>query len=139
MMDWIQAHEALLFSLAGISTLVFVGTLLAVPWLVARIPHDYFAPRKRHRVPWADKHPALRALLLTGKNLIGLVFVVVGLALLLLPGQGLVTILIGIVLLDLPGKYRLERWVVGRPAVLRSINWLRGRMGRPPLVVKDDS
>ena len=138
MMDWVKAHEALLFTLAGISTVVFAGTLLAAPWLVARIPQDYFARRKRHRVPWADQHPALRALLITGKNLAGLVFVVVGLALLLLPGQGLLTILAGILLLDLPGKYRMERWVATRPAVLRSINWLRGRMHRPPLLVADE-
>lgn len=135
MIEWIQANDALLLSLAGTSTLVFVATLLAVPWFAARIPQDYFAHGRRHRVPWADQHPALRGVLIAAKNLLGAVFVVVGLALLVLPGQGLLTILAGIILLDLPGKYRLERWVIGRRPVLRSINWLRRRAGRPPLII----
>ena len=135
MIEWIKSNDALLLSLAGTSTLVFVATLLAVPWFAARIPEDYFAYGRRHRAPWVGQHPALRGVLIAGKNLVGAVFVVVGLALLVLPGQGLLTILAGIILLDLPGKYRLERWVIGRRAVLRSINWLRRRAGRPPLVI----
>lgn len=135
MIEWIKSNDALLLSLAGTSTLVFVATLLAVPWFAARIPEDYFAHGRRHRAPWTGLHPALRAVLIAGKNLVGAVFVVVGLALLVLPGQGLLTILAGIILLDLPGKYRLERWVIGRRPVLRSINWLRRRAGRPPLIV----
>ncbi|MDZ7616514.1 MAG: PGPGW domain-containing protein [Patescibacteria group bacterium] len=130
-----QANDGLLFVLTTVSALVFVATLLAVPWFAARIPQDYFAPGRRHRPPWADQHPARRALLMVGKNLVGAVFVVVGLALLVLPGQGLLTILAGIILLDFPGKRRLERWVIGRRPVLQSINWLRRRAGRPPLTV----
>jgi hypothetical protein len=37
-------------------------------------------------------------------------------------------------LLNFPGKYRLERWIAARRPVLRSINWLRRRAGRAPLV-----
>ncbi|MDY0164900.1 MAG: PGPGW domain-containing protein [Thermoguttaceae bacterium] len=134
--EWTKANEAILLWLAGTSTFVFVATLIAVPWLAARIPHDYFAHQKRRPAPWANQHPALRGVLIAGKNLLGAVFVVVGLAMLVLPGQGLLTILAGIVLLDFPGKYRLEYWVVSRRPVLRSINWLRRRAGRPPLIVK---
>jgi len=60
-----------------------------------------------------------------------------GIAMLVLPGQGILAILGGIELMDFPGKYRLERWIVSRPAVLRSVNWLRRRMGRPPLVFEE--
>jgi len=59
---------------------------------------------------------------------------VAGIIMLVLPGQGIFTILIGIMLLNFPGKYRLERWIVARRPVLRSINWLRRRAGRAPLV-----
>ena len=117
--------------------MTFVATLVVVPWLIVRIPADYFAHRKRHRMPWADHHPVVRGLLLVGKNILGFVFVGVGLALLLLPGQGILTIVVGIMLLDFPGKYRLERWAIDRRPVLRSINWLRRRAKRDPLVLDE--
>src|SRR4051812_30124363 len=53
---------------------------------------------------------------------------------LVLPGQGVLTIIAGMMLLDFPGRQRLERWLVQRPAVLRSINWRRKRNNRPLLV-----
>ena len=117
------------------SVVTFVGTLIAVPWLVVRIPADYFAHGKRQRIPWADQHPLVRAVLLTGKSALGCVFILVGVALLILPGQGILTILVGIVLLDFPGKYRFERWLVTRRPVLHSINWLRRRAGEFPLKI----
>ena len=78
----------------------------------------------------------VRAALLIGKNIFGVVFVLMGLAMLLLPGQGILTIVIGLVLIDFPGKYNLERWIVSRRAVLNSINWLRQRADRGPIVVE---
>jgi hypothetical protein len=69
------------------------------------------------------------------KNLMGYVLIAAGIAMLVLPGQGMVTMLLGIILVDLPGKYRLERWLVARGPVFRSINWLRRRAGRDPLVL----
>jgi len=69
------------------------------------------------------------------KNLIGVVFLLGGIAMLLLPGQGVLTMLIGVSLMDLPGKRKLERKLIGQPAVLRTINRFRGKFGRPPLVV----
>jgi hypothetical protein len=56
-----------------------------------------------------------------------------GIALLVLPGQGLLTILLGITLLDLPGKRHLEIVLLRRPSVSRAVNWLRRKSGRPPL------
>jgi hypothetical protein len=72
--------------------------------------------------------------MLVVKNLLGCLFVVAGLLMLVLPGQGLLSILIGIILLDFPGKYSVERWLISRPPVLHTVNWLRRRAGRPPLV-----
>ena len=53
---------------------------------------------------------------------------------LVLPGQGVLTILIGVMFINFPGKYRLERWVVMRDPVLKTINRLRQRAGHPPLI-----
>jgi len=133
MIDWIQTNETILWWLAAASVVMFVGTLLVVPWLIVRIPEDYFSNPKRHRTPWADRHAVVRVTLLIGKNLLACVLLLTGTILLLLPGQGILTILVGVVLLDFPGKYRLERWLIQRRPVLRSVNWLRGRSGHAPL------
>ncbi|OHB69589.1 MAG: hypothetical protein A2V70_13015 [Planctomycetes bacterium RBG_13_63_9] len=137
MVGWIQVNERLLWASAAVSIVVFVVTLIAVPWLVVRIPSDYFARGRRRRKLWTGYHPVARAVWLIGKNVLGYVFVLAGTAMLVLPGQGLMTILVGIMLLDFPGKYRLERCVVARRPVLRSINWLRQRAGRSPLALEE--
>ena len=136
MTEWIRLHAADMWWLAGFSAVAFVATLIVVPALVLRIPADYFTHTSRHRTPWAEHHPVVRGALLIGKNVIGYCVLIAGIAMLVLPGQGLLTIAIGLMLVDFPGKYRLERWFVGRPAVLRSINWLRRRGGHPVLVVE---
>jgi hypothetical protein len=74
--------------------------------------------------------PALRYVLLALKNVLGVVLLIAGLIMLIAPGQGLLTIMIGLTLIDFPGKYRLESWFVTRPAVWKSVNWLRRRAGR---------
>jgi len=133
-LEWIRAHDTALWWLAAASVVMFVGSLIAIPIFVARIPADYFSQRRSpNRTPWQDRHPVVRAALLVAKNVIGCVFIVAGIAMLVLPGQGLLTIVIGILLLDFPGKYALERWLVSRPSVLGSINWLRRRANQPPL------
>lgn len=128
-----HAHEALLYGLFAASLFAFVLTLLAVPWMVVRIPHDYFARREREHLPRGRNH-ALRLAVFLGKNLLGLLFIVMGVVMLVLPGQGLLTILIGIVLLDFPRKYQFERWLVCKKPILASVNWLRARFHHPPLV-----
>jgi hypothetical protein len=134
MIEWIQSNETALWWLAASTTIAFMATLIVVPILVVRIPSDYFSRTRRQHKLWANHHPVVRAMLLIGKNVLGYIFVVAGIIMLVLPGQGIFTILIGIMLLNFPGKYRLERWIVTRRPVLRSINWLRRRAGRAPLV-----
>ena len=131
--EFFLANETSLWLLGAVSLLTFVGTLIVVPWLVVRIPEDYFALGKRRLIPWSGRHPVIRWLLLIVKNIAGGILVVMGIAMLVLPGQGLLTVLIGMILMNFPGKYRFERWLVQRRPVLRSVNWLRRYYGRPPL------
>ena len=132
-MEWVSDNEVLFGSLVTASLVVFVGTLFAVPWALVRIPTGYFRRDREKRVPVPTMHPLLRAIWLIAKNLLGGVFVFLGVAMLVLPGQGLLTILIGLLLIDFPGKYKVERFLVSRKPVLQSINWLRKRADRPPL------
>ena len=74
-------------------------------------------------------------LLLATKNILGVALVAAELVLLFLPGQGLITILFGLMIMNYPGKFLLERWLVKRPGVLPTINWIRKKYDRDPLVV----
>ena len=136
MREWILAHAVLLWWLAAVSVAMVVAALVAGPILLARLPADYYARSRQPSRLWVDVHPVARAILVVGKNALGCVLVMIGIVLLVLPGQGILTILAGIMLVDFPRKHRAERWILSRGPVLRSINWLRKRGGRPPLVIE---
>ncbi len=134
-MEWIVAHKALLAWLGTASVVMFFGTLAAVPWVVAWLPKDYFRRRRRRELLQASRHPALRVAWWVVKNVLAVLLILLGIAMLVLPGQGILTILLGLVLLDFPGKRRMELALVRRPKVLATLNWIRRKMGRPPLQV----
>jgi hypothetical protein len=113
----------------GIVTAVI--SLWAARWYVLRLPREYFTPRYHPRESFRDAHPALRVGLKVLKNLLGATLLIVGLIMLVTPGQGILAILIGLSLLDLPGKRQLERWLVARPKVIRFLNMVRRQAGRP--------
>ena len=102
-------------------------------WAIARLPSDYFTREKRRQLESLDRYPVLRVLILGAKSLLGVVLLLAGLLMLVAPGQGVLTLLAGLILIEFPGKYRLERWLVTRPKVWRSMNWLRARFGSAKL------
>ncbi len=121
--------------LSTVSLVTFVTSLATLPWLVSKIPTDYFCHQRREPAPWKDAHPVLRLVMIALKNLLGVILLVGGIIMLLIPGQGILTIAMGLLLMDYPGKYRLERRIAAIPAVLRGLNWLRARRNVPPLVI----
>lgn len=114
----------------------FTISLAIVSFIMVRIPADYFQ-QDRPRDLWSDRHPAVRLLGVSAKNLLGILLVVLGILMSIpgVPGQGILTILLGIMLLDFPGKRNLEHKLVSRPQVLKTINKLRHRFGKPSLVL----
>jgi len=124
--------ETVLLWASGLSLVGFVGTLIGVPWVVARLPHDYF--NQPHRAVWRLSLEAPWYALLLGavKNVLGVLLVLLGIIMLITPGQGLLTLLVGLLLMNFPGKYQLERWLVCRPGVMNALDWLRKRKGQPP-------
>ena len=137
MPDWLRAHEVALGWLSVVSAVMFVGSLSAVPWLVVRIPTDYFLRPHHYADRWQPRHPLLRIAFLATKNLMGVVLVLAGVAMLVLPGQGILTIVIGLLFLDFPGKRALELRLVLQPPALLAINWIRSKGNRPPLQMPD--
>ena len=132
---WVSDHQQLLVWAGIVSLMVFILSLLALPWLVAKIPEDYFLPKKRQPTAWKQLHPVIRLLALMGKNLMGYGLIMAGLLMLFLPGQGILTLVMGLLLIDYPGKFRLERKLAKTPAILNSLNWLRRKAKKPPLVM----
>lgn len=130
-LEAVRAHPYVTASV-GIGS--FVASVVGTAVVIVRIPADYFAGDARRSLvsvasPWG------RWLLRIGRNLLGLVLMLLGVVMSFpgVPGQGILTILLGVMLVDLPKKRKLERWIVSRPRVLRGIDKLRARFGRPPL------
>lgn len=119
------------------SLIAFVGTLIAIPAILIRLPPDYFQ-NHGHRKWFANHHPVIRTIGLMVKNSLGLIFLVAGIAMLVLPGQGLLTMLLGILFLDFPGKDRLEQKLIRQPHILKAINALREKADKPPFVFKEN-
>jgi hypothetical protein len=121
-----------------LSVLIFVVSfalsLAIVSLILVKIPPDYFKEDRPNKF-WSGQHQAIRLLGLIGKNLLGIVLVALGIVMSVpgVPGQGILTILLGIMLLDIPGRQKLERKIVSQPRVLKSINKLRHRFGKPEL------
>ena len=133
--QWIPVD--LLISLTVASAVGFIGSLIAIPLILVRLPADYFDTRTpRHWMK--DHHPLLRLMGLIVKNVLGIVFFLVGFAMLFLPGQGLLTMLIGISLMDFPRKRELEAKMVGQPTLLGGINMMRQKFHKPPLTLAPD-
>jgi hypothetical protein len=114
---------------------MFVLSIVGVPLVLVRLPADYFSAERRERAKSTPRNRPLRWLLWTARNALGALLLVLGAAMLVLPGQGLLTILVALLVIDFPGKYRLERRIIGGPRVLRAINALRERWKKPPLEI----
>jgi hypothetical protein len=123
-----------LVALTVLSIVFFVGSLIAIPFILVRLPADFFDVRVPR--PWMeDHHPVLRVLGHLVKNAVGVIFLFAGFLMLFLPGQGILTMLIGISMLDFPGKRNVEAKLIGQPAVLNTINGMREKFGKPPLII----
>jgi hypothetical protein len=109
------------------SAAMFVGSILAIPWLVRRLPQDYFVRPQRRR--------SLGVTIL--RNVFAVVLIALGIAMLVLPGQGIITVLVGLTFLDLPIKKRALRWLLQRKKIQEGVQRLRAKKGKPPLVIPE--
>ena len=132
---WLTEHQQLVQQTGNVSLIVFVITIAALPVVVMKLPEDYFVREKREPARRTRKRPFVWAVTSLGKNLLGLLLILVGTVMLVLPGQGIVTILIGLAITNFPGKYALERRIASQPAVGAALNKLRKLTGTRPLLM----
>ena len=131
--DMWSRYQREIWMLGVASAAMLVISAMLIPYLIVRLPADFYAENNHRRRLFQDR-PIVRSLFLTVKNTIGALLLVAGILMLVLPGQGILTILAALALLDFPGKRKLEMSILHRPTVMKSINWLRKRAGREPLL-----
>lgn len=105
---------------ASVSVVLFVvGSLLARRMLI-RAPADFL---------WRPPSTERKIL----RTALGVVVMLVGVALLFLPGPGIVFIVLGAASFESPLRKRVLKAAFSRPWILKEANALRVRHGRPPL------
>lgn len=114
--------------------MMMVATLLTVPLIIVSLPSRYLNEKKDRL---SEIQSFWRWPYLVVKNMMGVLLVLAGLAMLVLPGQGLLTLAIGLGLMNFPGKRRLIRRLIGQPRVLRAINRLRAKAHKDPVEAPD--
>ncbi len=129
-----MSQNEMLQLLGLFSVVTFIGSLIAVPWLIGRMQPDYFVTHwhkvdARHR-----RHPVLAAVIWLVRNGSGFCLLVAGVIMLFLPGQGLLTILVGLCLMDVPGKRRLLDRLAAIPSIQKALNWIRRKQGKAEFV-----
>ena len=132
MEQWISKETLVWVStISGIGLLVFV---IVTPWVIVRMPEDFFSKPQRYN--WLDrKPPMVRIPIRILKNVLAFALVVVGIVMFLTPASGLFPILLGVVLADVPGKMKLQRWILCRKTIRKSMNWLRRKFHRKPVQI----
>lgn len=122
-------------ALGLLSVVTFIASLLVIPWLIGRLPASYFLRHRQKVDERHRRHPLVARIIFVLRNSVGLILLLAGMAMLVLPGQGLITILIGISFMDFPKKHQLEEVLVRRPGVIRSLNWLRRKQNKEPFLL----
>jgi len=136
LIDLLHTYKNEIIVLAWLSIGLLFISIAIIPFIVIKIPENYFNQRYRIKVSKQSNHPFVAQVFTGLKNILGFIVVVLGILMLILPGQGILTILIGLFLMNFPGKYRLERRIVSQPHILKSLNWIRSKANKAPLMVE---
>lgn len=131
MMEDFTAYQGVVLWISGGSVLVFVFSLMAVPWMVARIPEDYFVAGQN--LDSSGRNSLVRPVVWVIKNIVGLVLFIMGLVMVFIPGQGLLTMLLGVVLMEFPGKQKLVCFFASKKTIQNGLNWIRKKKHVAPL------
>ena len=132
---WSEAHRLVVWAVVAgsLTSLVVSGVLVTI--ILVHLPSDHYS--RSPLPPLPTPGGGIVSLLASGvvlvvRNVLGWMFVLAGVAMLVLPGQGLLSIIVGLVLIDFPGKRRIERRLLASHVVRDAMNWLRRRAGKPP-------
>jgi len=121
---WLENNSYIFFYAGIVSILIFVFSIVGLRLFIIAIPPDYFINKKRVSA-LKNRSILLWIIYIVFKNIIGYIFIIMGLAALVLPGQGILMILVGLMMSDYPKKFDLEKKIITIKAVRKGINWIR--------------
>ena len=135
--SWSTMNSDLLFLLGSLSIFILIISVFMMVLIISFLPEDYFKSENRNLISSVQnsRYPLLKLLVLITKNFFGVLLLLSGILMLVLPGQGILTIITGLVFMDYPGKYKFERKLLRQKGVINSINWIRSRLSKPSLKV----
>ena len=135
--SWSSMNSDLLFLLGSLSIFILIISVFMMVLIISFLPEDYFKSENRNLISSVQnsRYPLLKLLVLITKNFFGVLLLMSGILMLVLPGQGILTIITGLVFMDYPGKYKFERKLLRQKGVINSINWIRSRLSKPSLKV----
>ena len=128
-----QAHfKAITIWLGGISLLTFVLSLVLLPYLIRKIPSDYFLQLSDEQ-PRFKEYDLKFVLFFLLRNIFGLLLFISGIVMLFLPGQGLITLFFSLLFLTFPGKKKLIIYFTRLKSVQKTVNWVRKKANKNPI------
>ena len=135
--SWSSVNTDLLLLLGSLSIFILIISVFMMVLIISILPEDYFKSENRNLISSVQnsRYPLLKLLVLITKNFFGILLLLSGILMLVLPGQGILTIITGLVFMDYPGKYKFERKLLRQKGVINSINWIRSRLSKPSLKV----
>ena len=135
--SWSSMNSDLIFLLGSLSIFILIISVFMMVLIISFLPEDYFKSENRNLISRVQnsRYPLLKLLVLITKNFFGILLLLSGILMLVLPGQGILTIITGLVFIDYPGKYKFERKLLRQKGVINSINWIRSRLSKPSLKV----
>jgi len=116
--------------LAIISTITFVVSLLVIPWLISNLPSDFFAKIRAGHKTHDNNSLFYNLILVLLRNIFGVAFLIGGILMLFMPGQGILTIVLGISIMVFPGKRRLVNILIEQKSIQHGLNWIRRKTGK---------
>ena len=127
-LDFILQHKEFLFILTISTIVTFLGSIILIPVLIINLSPDYFT--KKRESLYHYKHPFIRYSVLILKNILGYILILLGVAMLFLPGQGLLSIAVGILFINFPGKKKLEYKFFSNKKIGGIVNLIRRRANK---------
>lgn len=114
---------------AAATSVVFVVGLVVLRRIVVALPSDHFVR------PDSPRSPLLRI----ARQIGGVLLVVAGILMLVLPGPGVLGVLLGVALFESPKKAAVLRKLLSLGTVRKAMNELRARAGKEPFVLERES
>ncbi|WP_299262506.1 hypothetical protein [uncultured Psychrosphaera sp.] len=133
-----------IFLIILLTTSVSIIYFIIITYIITQMDSRYFI-RIKASVNDVNKNPPLSLMrhavnhtvfymVKAAEIILGVILILCGIAMLVLPGQGIITLLIGLSLVPFPGKNKLEQNLLARKSVQSTLNWIRVKANKEPFV-----